>query len=230
MKPYPDIVGKRFGKLTVIERIGSRLVSAKTTESLWRCHCDCGGERITPAGPLQYGRTTSCGCGRRDRSPRLRHGHAGNAHKGIKPSSTYTIWRGMLVRCTKPKSQAFSQYGARGITVCEHWHKFENFLADMGKRPSAKHSIDRIDGDGNYEPNNCRWATSIEQQTNRSVTRRIPYRRKVYSLAALARLAGCSEETLRFRIKTGWSIERAVKTPVRRKSPSKTTARPPITP
>lgn len=228
MKPHPDIIGKRFGKLTVIERVGSKRISAKTTESLWRCVCDCGGERITIAGPLKYGRTTSCGCGRYDRSPRLRHGHAGNAHHGIKPTSTYTIWRGMVVRCTKPNTANFQQYGGRGITVCERWTTFDNFLTDMGERPSRNHSLDRIDGSGNYEPSNCRWATAIEQQTNRAVVRRITYRDKTYSLAALARFAGCSEEVLRSRIKAGWSIKDAVETPVRlkRKSARQTSSRP----
>ena len=225
MKPYPDIVGKRFGKLTVIERVGSRRVSAKSTESLWRCRCDCGGERITPAGPLRYGRTTSCGCNRYNRAPRARHGHSGYALKRIKPSPTYTTWRSMRVRCTEPRCQAFPRYGGRGITVCERWLRFENFIADMGERPSAAHSLDRIDGNGNYEPSNCRWATPIEQQTNRHCVRRLRYKGKTFSLAALARLAGCSEEVLRSRIKSGWQINKAVETPVRPKRPHKSSGK-----
>src|SRR3990167_3632980 len=146
MRPYPDIIGKRFGKLTVVERVGSRPVSAKSTESLWRCRCDCGGERITPAGPLRYGRTTSCGCNRR--RSRTRHGHAGNAHKRIKPSPTYTAWRSMRVRCTKPKCAPYARYGGRGIKVCDRWRKFENSLADMGERPTPTHSLDRINNNG----------------------------------------------------------------------------------
>src|SRR3972149_236423 len=148
-----------------------------------------------------------------------RHGHAGNAHKRIKPTPAYVAWRAMWVRCTKPGTASFNRYGGRGITVSEHWRIFENFLADMGERPTPKHSLDRIDGSGNYEPGNCRWASPIEQQTNRRTVRRIEYKGSIYSLAALARLAGCSEEAIFFRLKAGWPIDRAVETPIRNKRP-----------
>lgn len=220
MKPYPDIIGKRFGRLTVIERAGSRRVSAKSVESIWRCRCDCGGERLTPAGPLRRGRTTSCGCSRFNRSPRKRHGHAGNAHHHILASITYNVWRSMRVRCLIRNTRGFNRYGGIGIKICERWSKFENFLADMGERPSRLHSIDRIDSTGNYEPENCRWADPFEQATNRRSVRRITYKDAVHSLASLARLAGCSEEVLRSRFKRGWSVEKAVETPVRPKRPS----------
>jgi hypothetical protein len=221
MRPYPDIIGKRFGKLTVVERVGSRRVSATSVESLWRCRCDCGGERTTPADPLRRGRTTSCGCSRYGRQPRKRHGHAGNAHKRIRPSSTYVTWLSMRDRCADPKCEQYPRYGGRGIVVCERWRKsFDNFLADMGEKPSPTHSIDRIDGNGNYEPSNCRWATPIEQATNRKGVRRLEYTGNVYSLAALARLTGCPEGTLYYRLKDGWSVTRAVETPVRPKRPN----------
>ena len=216
MKPFPDLIGKKYGKLTVIERVGSKRISAKSSVSLWRCKCDCGGERITPASPLYLKRTTSCGCNRyKERN--VRHGHAGNAHKKLKPSSTYTAWRSMIVRCTEPKCSAYKRYGGRGITVCERWFKFENFLADMGEKPSKNLSLDRIDGNGNYEPSNCRWATSIEQATNRDCVRRLEYQGDIYSLAALARLANCSEEVIRYRLNRGWSVVDAVEKPVRQK-------------
>lgn len=220
MRPFPDIIGKRYGKLTVVERTGSKRISARSSVSLWRCACDCGGERITPASPLFLGRTTSCGCNRY-RERKAKHGHGGNGHKGIKPSSTYTAWRSMVVRCTKQRTAAYNRYGGRGITVCDRWlDSFENFLADMGEKPSSGLSLDRIDGDRGYSPDNCRWATAIVQATNRAVVRKIPYKGKVHSIAALSRLSGHSEEVIRFRLKKGWSPERTIETPVRHKRKS----------
>jgi hypothetical protein len=220
MRPCPDIVGKRFGKLVVVERAGSERIDAGRHRALWRCVCDCGGERITPAYALTWGRTTSCGCNRYNRQSREQHGHSGYALKGVKPSPTYTAWRSMRVRCTEPTVRSYQRYGGRGITVCDRWLKFENFLADMGERPSSEHSLDRIDNDGPYDPANCRWATRIEQATNRAVVRRLEYRGKIYSLAALARFARSSEEVLRSRLKAGWTIAQAVETPVRPKRPN----------
>lgn len=193
-------------------------MSAKSAVSLWRCICDCGGERITPASPLIWGRTTSCGCNRYA-SKNRRHGFSGNAHKGVKPNTTYTVWRSMRVRCSEPKAQSYPRYGGRGVTVCDRWQSFENFLADMGECPHGL-TLDRINNEGNYELTNCRWATRKEQQTNRAMTRWLAYNGRKYCLADLARLAGCSDEVLRSRLKAGWPITRAVETPVRAKRPA----------
>lgn len=220
MRPYPDIIGKRFGKLTVLERVGTHRTSHRHTESLWKCRCECGGERITPAGPLKQGRTTSCGCNRYNKPSRKRHGHAGYSLRKIPASPTYKVWRAMVVRCTKPYAQGYDHYGKAGIGVCNEWMRFDNFLADMGERPSTLHSLDRIDSAGNYEPKNCRWATAIEQATNRKNVRRLEYKGETYSLASLSRLANCSEETLRARLKNGWSVIKAVETSVRPKRPN----------
>lgn len=155
-----DLTGKRFGSWTVLSYAGPK----KTGGSWWFARCQCGTERIVDSRLLRQGRSQSCGCQRPDliREQITRHGHA--SHR--KPSRLYRTWQGMMDRCTNPANKRYKHYGHRGIMVCERWHKFENFLTDVGFRPEAK-SLDRIDPDGNYEPVNCRWATIEEQRNNR---------------------------------------------------------------
>lgn len=151
-----DLTGKKFGKLTVIERtenIGNRVA--------WLCKCDCGNEKVVRGDDLKTGNTKSCGC-YRDEFKRV-HGHNTKRH-GRTPE--YTSWNHMMQRCYNPKNNMYEFYGAKGVTVCERWHEFKNFIEDMGEKPSTGHTIDRIDVYGNYEPSNCRWATREQQDRN----------------------------------------------------------------
>jgi len=121
----------------------------------------------------------------------------------------------MKSRCNNPRHKHFQHYGGRGITVCPEWDGFEQFLADMGHRPSPKHSLDRIDNDGNYEPSNCRWALHQIQMSNKSTTVRLTYDGRTESLAEWGRLTNIPADTLRARLKRyGWSVEKTLTTAV----------------
>lgn len=159
-----DITGQRFGMLVALHRAhrGSR----KSTHACWHCVCDCGNTKIAAVGNLKAGFTQSCGCLFKTVTRALRMTH-GESAKG-RVSVEYSTWRCMLTRCTNPKVASYKNYGGRGIKVCDRWaNSFENFLADMGRRPSAQNSLDRFpNNDGDYEHGNCRWATRTEQGLN----------------------------------------------------------------
>src|SRR5436190_19682968 len=148
-----DITGQRFGRLIVIE-IAAR--KGPGGRSLWLCRCDCESKVVAWGGNLRSGNTKSCGCLRREVSYENHFIH-GEGKSG-KTTSEYHSWQAMRARCLDPNNRAYKWYGGRGIRVCARWLKFENFLADMRRRPAGR-SLDRINNDGDYEPSNCRWAT-----------------------------------------------------------------------
>jgi hypothetical protein len=146
-----DLTGLLFGRLSVVERIASTAAG----KAQWLCFCSCGNRRVVVGSHLLSGNTTSCGCF----GGRFRHGESTSAES--------RVWRSMRDRCRNPRRPEYPRYGGRGIRVCERWDDFALFLADLGKRPSPKHELDRIDTNGHYEPSNCRWVTHRQNHRNR---------------------------------------------------------------
>lgn len=155
------MIGLKFGRWTVIE---SSEVRTAARGKMWICRCECGSIKLISSLSLKNGMSKSCGCLKSDLAKRqnLIHGHETKKGK----SRTYTTWDNMTQRCTNPNRPEYKYYGGRGITICTEWKDFATFYADMGERPNGM-SLDRIDTNGNYEPNNCKWSTRAEQMLNR---------------------------------------------------------------
>lgn len=219
-KRVKDLTGQRFGRLLVLGYAGS--TSAK--QSRWLCRCDCGQETTVTRQLLTDGKTSSCGCFQRENSSLIHKKH------GMKNTPEYRSWKAMRVRCNNPNIAQYKDYGGRGIKVCQRWNEFLDFLADMGRKPTPKHSLDRIDVNANYSCGhcnqcvqngwsaNCRWATRLQQNNNARSNRNFTYQGETLNVAQWARRSGISESLLYRRLVIrGWSAERALTTPVNKK-------------
>lgn len=196
-----DLTGIRFGKLTVVSRVGNAF--------RWHCNCDCGGTVTAEGSNLRKGATKSCGCFRKE------IGHIKNLTHGMTDTRAYGTWSNMKRRCHAPTHDKFKYYGGRGIKVCDRWlHSFENFMKDMGPCPAGG-SIERKDSSGNYEPSNCEWATKVAQANNKSSNRLETVGGVTRTLAQWATISGVNYKALHARMSAGWTIEKALSVPVK---------------
>lgn len=171
------------------------------------CICECGNAAIARTDHLRSELTQSCGCLKRERTLAAKSTHSKSQTR------EYKIWNAMRTRCTNPRQATYALYGGRGIKVCERWAKrgcFENFIADMGPAPSNTHSLDRIDSDGDYTPENCRWATPAEQANNTRSTLHLTHDGRSLTITAWAKELGVPKGTLHQRLHRGWSVERTL--------------------
>ncbi len=213
-RPKPNHTGKRFGRL-VATKEGERHPSTNGYgRQTWFCQCDCGGSIVVLTENLISGRTRSCGCLKREDGARL--GTFNRIH-GMSNTSTHKVWAGMMLRCTNTNEKSYKNYGGRGIKVCEQWTRsFETFLADMGERPSPRHSIERIDNHGDYCASNCKWATRTEQARNKRNNCIVIFRGESMTLPeAIEKYSVVKPGTAKARFYKGWSIEEALLTPSR---------------
>lgn len=206
-----DLTGQVFGRLTVLYFGGKD----RRKNTMWVCGCVCGKRTLVCAGSLQSGRTRSCGCLRNEAAARtLRE----KTTHGRSKTKEYRTWARIKVRCYNVHHNRYHRYGGRGIIMCDRWlHSFEAFFDDMGPRPGDDDSIERIDNDGPYSPENCRWATAKEQQNNRRTNLLLTHEGTTKTLAEWARHTGISALTLRSRLRLyNWSVRETLETPVGR--------------
>jgi hypothetical protein len=198
MKATALSIGDRFGRLAVI---GEVPISDRRDLARWQCRCDCGQVVRATRSHLVSGGKSSCGCLR----PGLSKRH----------SLTYSRWRSMLDRCHSARGDTATPYGQRGIQVCARWRgEFTAFLDDMGQCPSRHHTLDRIKNHVGYQPGNCRWATRAEQMRNRSNSAYLTFMGETLIVTDWAARFGLLKGTLRGRLAAGWSVEKALTTPV----------------
>lgn len=194
-----SLIGKKYGQLTVI----SREPNDKNSCTVWRCVCTCGSCINVGRGRLVGGTKSHCGCNSRN------HG------EGIgKQTKEYRTWGGMKNRCRNPKCKKYHNYGGRGIKVCDRWKSYKNFLSDMGRAPSPKHSIDRIDVNGDYEPKNCRWATQKEQANNTTTNKLVDFKGETKTVSEWCAQFGLDSNRIYQRLTTyNWPVEKAFTAP-----------------
>lgn len=201
-------VGQRYGRWVVIEEP----FRDHRDQYRCRCRCDCGVERSPNIYQLASGTSPSCGCLTRDR----------NTKHGQFDAPEYSVWSSMKTRCLNPKTRQYADYGGRGITICPEWlNDFAQFLADMGPRPentrTREWSLERRDNDGPYCPANCYWATRWQQDNNKRTSRVLEFRGRRLTATQWARELGWSRALICGRLALGWSIERTLTTPPRRR-------------
>ena len=206
-----DRLGERRGRLEVISFAG---LDSKG-KAIWLCKCDCGKEVLIKSNHFNqpsYTGEWGCGCFR-FQSISSRSSTHGESTRG-RPTPEYATWISMRARCLNPNSNGYDDYGGRGITICKRWDSFENFLEDVGRKPSPKHSLDRFPNvNGNYCPENCRWATKIEQARNTRRTHLIEYLGEEKCISEWAEIFKITPQIITGRLKLGWTVKDALEIP-----------------
>lgn len=203
-----NLTGRTFGALTVISRAPKKPYIGN---AVWHCRCECGQRTDVIGYKLMHGSTTSCGCRKRARLAQFAKTH------GLSKTREYSIWCAMKKRCANSSDSHYHLYGGRGIAVCDQWrNSFETFLRDMGPVPSRNHSIDRIDTDGHYTPENCRWSNWVQQANNKGNNHRLTHEGQTRTITEWERHLRLPAGRVKRRILDGWTTERALTQPVRK--------------
>jgi hypothetical protein len=203
---FVDITGKRYGKLTVIRKHGH---NEKGNRITWECLCDCGNTAIV-TGIYLGRRTNSCGC----MSSRATASERNSTH-GMSKTRIYRVWASMLERCNTPSTDSYRLYGARGIKVCDRWKSFEHFFEDMGDTYKEGLSIERVDVNGDYCPENCTWIEKSKQAINKRTTNKFMHDGEYVSLKTMCKIYNAPYQTMLNRINAGMEIYEALAAPVK---------------
>lgn len=200
-----DLVGDKYGRLTVLEKMTERHNGCV----VWQCQCDCGNYDYVTTGELRYGRHISCGCYQKERASQanITHGHSG--------SRLYGIWCAMIKRCENEHAKSYKNYGGRGVSVCDEWRRDFNAFQEWANQHgySDKLTIDRKNVNAGYNPENCRWATRSEQMNNTRRTRHFEHNGETHTLREWSEITGFSFTLLKGRLQRGWTIAQALTTP-----------------
>ncbi len=208
MGKFINLKGTRFGNVVAID------ISHRQKGSVyWNCQCDCGNKIKVAGGTLRYRGNISCGCNKGKKISEKLSTHKESYGEGQTPE--YRAWNSMKRRCYNPKAHAFHRYGGKGVSVCDKWlNSYENFLEDMGRRPSELHSLDRINGDRDYSKENCRWADKKEQARNTYRSINVIIEGESMRFADACEKYSIKGKIVRMRLSLGWELEKAFKAPV----------------
>lgn len=202
-----DLTDQIFGRLTVVKRVKNN----PHGDAQWLCQCRCGNSLITEGYSLRKGRTKSCGCLRKEVTIQKHTIH------GLSQNPEYYAWYDMINRCYNPTNIGFHNYGGRGIKVCQRWHSLINFITDMGFKPSPEYTLERINNNRGYEPQNCCWATRKSQARNKRTNTMVSFQGQIKPLIEWAEELKMSYSAIVSRISSGWSIYNALTIPIQKK-------------
>lgn len=203
-------VGRKFNRLRVVRKITPVRCRSDRVHFTWECVCRCGKTKEVRGNHLLKGLVQSCGCLQKETM--ARNGKGTRTH-GKTGSVEHRAWIAIKQRCCDQNSESWNNYGGRGIKICDRWMSFDNFIKDMGMRPSPKHSINRKDNNGDYTPCNCEWAVAKVQQRNKRTNRLITYKGVTRCIAEWAEVTGLHKVTIKLRLDRGWSTQRTLTTP-----------------